>query len=274
MTASPLIEVRSLSKHYPIRKGTLFPKRVGTLEAVDDVSFDIYPGETIGLVGESGAGKSTLGLMILGLLTPTSGTVSFEGRDIRDLSRSDVREIHRQMQIIFQDPFSSFNPRLPVATSIELPLRNFGWDSETDRRNRVLELLEIVGLNPSHADRYPHQFSGGQAQRLGIARALALQPRFIVLDEPVSALDVSIQAQILNLLADLQSEFGLTFLFIANSLSVVHHVSDRVAVMYRGAIVEMGTRDRVFYDTQHEHTKALLSSILTLDDAGRGGQIT
>ncbi len=262
---APILEVRDLSYHIPIRRGVIFPRRVGTMRAVDGVSFNVAPGESMALVGESGAGKTTVGLLTLALLRPTSGEVRFEGRDLHLASRAELREARKKMQLIFQDPLASFNPHLRVGRSIELPLRNYGWGTDKERRARVAELMELVGLNPSFGHHYPHQFSGGQLQRLAIARALALHPKYIVLDEPVTALDVSIQGQILNLLRDLQQRFGLTYLFVAHNLNVVYYVADRIAVMYRGRIAEMGPRDKVFSSPRHPHTRALLSSILRLD---------
>ena len=266
--ASALLDVRHVSYHIPVRRGLVFPRRIGWLRAVEDASLALRPGETLSVVGESGAGKSTLGLLILGILKPSSGEILFRGRSLQRMRTRERRRLGKDIQIIFQNPFTSFNPNLRVGRSIELPLRNFDMGNAHERRERVMELLETVGLKPDQAERYPHEFSGGQAQRLAIARALATRPEFLVLDEAVSALDVSVQAQIINLLIELQTRFGLTFLFIAHDLSVVHHMSTRIAVMFRGHVVELGRRDEIFGSPQHPHTKALLSSILPIDRPG------
>jgi oligopeptide/dipeptide ABC transporter ATP-binding protein len=255
-----LLIVDDLVKHYPVRKG-LVPRTVGYVRAVDGISFSIPEGETLGLVGESGCGKTTLGRTLLRLVEPTSGRVTFDGRDIFTLTARRLREIRCQMQLVFQDPFGSLNPRMRVGAALEEPMRVHGVTTSKLAVEEVIELLKLVGLEPEHADRYPHEFSGGQRQRIGIARALAVKPRFIVCDEPVSALDVSIQAQILNLLRDLQKQFKLTYLFIAHDLSVVRHISDRVAVMYLGEIVEIGEVDMVFSQPLHPYTQALLAAI-------------
>ncbi len=256
----PLIEVRGLKKYFPIHKG-LFGRHVGDVRAVDDVSFDIYPQETLGVVGESGCGKTTAGRTLLRLLEPTAGTASFDGRDLFGLGRAELRAMRRHMQIIFQDPYSSLNPRMTVGAIIGDALELHGIARGDERFDRAKELLERVGLQKSYINRYPHEFSGGQRQRIGIARAVALKPRFIVCDEAVSALDVSVQAQILNLLMDLQEEYHLSYMFIAHDLSVVRHISDRVAVMYLGRIVELSVCDDLYEAPLHPYTQALLSAI-------------
>ena len=258
--SKPLIEVRNLVKYFPIRAG-LFSQHVGDVKAVDGVDFTIAQGETLGLVGESGSGKTTIGRLMLRLLEKTSGEVRFDGVDVTTADRTVIRKLRREMQIIFQDPFASLNPRMSVGEIIAEPLRIHGLAKGSAVEDRVQELLKLVGLRPYSANRYPHEFSGGQRQRVGIARALAVNPKFIVCDEPVSALDVSIQAQVINLLEDLQAQFGLTYLFIAHDLSVVRHISTRVAVMYVGKIVELADRDVLYENPLHPYTQALLSAI-------------
>jgi len=260
MTA-PLMEVDGLAKHYPMRRGLVIARTVGNVRAVDGVSFKLFRGETLALVGESGCGKSTTARLVLRLIEPTAGTVWFEGSDITTLRGDPMRKLRRRMQIVFQDPFASLNPRMTVAEILEEPLIVHGIGNASARRARVAELLGLVGLAPYHAGRYPHEFSGGQRQRIGIARALAVEPALVVCDEPVSALDVSIQAQVVNLLKDLQSRLGLSYLFIAHDLAVVKHVADRVAVMYLGRIVEIGPKDEVFANPRHPYTRVLLSAI-------------
>jgi peptide/nickel transport system ATP-binding protein len=255
-----LLEVRDLVKHFPVRHG-LFGRTAGRVRAVDGVSFDVRRGEVLGLVGESGCGKTTTGRCVLRLLDPTSGTVRFDGRDITRLSRREMRPLRREMQIVFQDPYSSLNPRLTVGSMLTEALAIHGLARGARARARAGELLDLVGLSPDYARRYPHEFSGGQRQRIGVARALAVNPRLIVADEPVSALDVSIQAQIINLLQDLQRKMGLTYLFVAHDLSVVEHISDRVAVMYLGRIVELADAGTLYRAPRHPYTVSLLSAI-------------
>jgi oligopeptide transport system ATP-binding protein len=258
---TPLLEVRHLVKHFPIKSGVLIDRQVGAVQAVDDVSLTLRQGETLGLVGESGCGKSTLCRTIMQLLEPTSGSVRFEGQEIAGASRKDLRPVRRQMQMIFQDPYASLNPRKRVGQIVGDPMQLHGIAEGNELKRSVQDLLDRVGLSPEHYNRFPHEFSGGQRQRIGIARALGLRPKLIVADEPVSALDVSIQAQIINLLDDLQDEFGLTYIFVAHDLGVVRHVSDRIAVMYLGKIVETAPAAELYAGPVHPYTVALLSAI-------------
>ncbi|MGQ9793051.1 MAG: ABC transporter ATP-binding protein [Anaerolineae bacterium] len=257
-----LLDVQSLKMYFPITRGIVIQRHVGDVKAVDDISFQIKKGETLGLVGESGCGKSTAGRAILQLYRPTAGHVYFKGEDLTQLKGEVLRRKRREMQMIFQDPYASLNPRMTVGSIISEPLEVHNiYPSRRERQERVQELLRVVGLNPYFINRYPHEFSGGQRQRIGIARALAVNPEFIVCDEPISALDVSIQAQIINLLMDLQAQFGLTYLFIAHDLSVVRHISDRIAVMYLGKLMELAGRDELYNNPLHPYTQALLSAV-------------
>ncbi|MEE2905068.1 MAG: dipeptide ABC transporter ATP-binding protein [Gemmatimonadota bacterium] len=266
-SARPLLEVRSLKQHFPVRRGA-FGKVVGHVRAVDGISFDLWRGETLGLVGESGCGKSTTARTVLRLLEATAGVVRFDGEDVGAMDDERLRAFRRRAQFVFQDPFGSLNPRLSVGAMLEEVLHVHGL-AKTNRRGRAVELLELVGLRSEHVDRYPHEFSGGQRQRLGIARALSVEPDFLVLDEPVSALDVSVQAQVVNLLDDLQQELGLTYLFIAHDLALVEHVSDRVAVMYLGRIVEIADANHIYSEPRHPYTRALLSAVPRPDPINR-----
>jgi oligopeptide transport system ATP-binding protein len=259
--SAPLLEVRDLVKHFPVKSGIVFSREVDRVRAVDGVELAIAEGETLGLVGESGSGKSTLCRAVLQLVEPTSGSVRFEGRELVGLRQRQLRPLRREMQMIFQDPYASLNPRKRVGQIVSGPLVLNGLASGTELRRRVEELLDRVGLAPEHYDRFPHEFSGGQRQRIGIARAIALKPKLIVADEPVSALDVSIQAQIVNLLDDLQDEFGIAYLFVAHDIGVVRHVSDRIAVMHHGKIVETGSADQVCERPADEYTKKLLAAV-------------
>ncbi|HQY21904.1 MAG TPA: ATP-binding cassette domain-containing protein, partial [Ignavibacteria bacterium] len=267
-----LIEVKNLKKYFPIKKG-VFSKTIGNVKAVDDVSFTIKKGETLGLVGESGCGKTTVGRTILRLIEPTAGEVFFRGKDITKISEQELKTYRKKMQIIFQDPYSSLNPRITVGGMLNEILKFHEIAEGEAAEKRVEQLLDTVGLRKIHARRYPHEFSGGQRQRIGIARALSVEPDFIVCDEPVSALDVSIQSQILNLLQDLQAEFGITYLFISHDLSVVEHISDRVCVMYLGQLVEMAKREELYHDPRHPYSQALLSAVPLPDPRNKSKRI-
>jgi oligopeptide/dipeptide ABC transporter ATP-binding protein len=269
--ADPIVQVRGLVKHFPITRGILIQRKIGSVRAVDGLSFDVKRGETLGIVGETGCGKSTTARLVMRLLDATSGEVRFDGRDITGLKGTPLKAVRREMQMIFQDPYSSLNPRKTIGSIIAEPFAIHGLERDkADRRRAVQELMERVGLNPEHYNRYPHEFSGGQRQRIGVARAIALRPKLLIADEPVSALDVSIQAQVLNLLRELQRDFGLTLIFIAHDLSVVRHMCDRVAVMYLGKIVEIGPGDDLYGFPRHPYTGALLAAVPVADPAGHG----
>ena len=271
MTSSsdPLLQVRDLTKHFPITRGIVFQRRVGAVKAVDGVSFDVKRGETVGIVGETGCGKSTTARLLVRLLDPTSGTILFEGADVADRKGAELKALHRKVQMIFQDPYSSLNPRKTVGSIIAEPYAIHGLHTGSgERRQRVQEMMDRVGLNPEHYNRYPHEFSGGQRQRIGVARAIALEPKMLIADEPVSVLDVSIQAQVLNLLRRLQREMGLTLIFISHDLSVVRHMCDRIAVMYLGKIVELAPNDALYSFPRHPYTGALLSAVPVPDPTG------
>jgi oligopeptide transport system ATP-binding protein len=268
-----LMDVRNLRMYFPVTAGLIFQRKIADVKAVDGISFNVKRGETLGLVGESGCGKSTTGRAILQLYKPTEGSVDFGGQELTTLKGNDLRRMRRRMQMIFQDPYASLNPRMSVGSIIGEPLQIHGLArGSRARRERIQDLMRVVGLNPYYANRYPHEFSGGQRQRIGIARALAVEPDFIVADEPVSALDVSIQAQIINLMEDLQQQFGLTYLFIAHDLSVVRHISDRVGVMYLGKMMEMADRNELYENPLHPYTKALLSAVPVPDPAVEVGR--
>ncbi|MDI2128912.1 ABC transporter ATP-binding protein [Yinghuangia seranimata] len=270
MSTEPVLRVENLVKHFPLTRGVLIQKKIGAVRAVDGVSFDLQPGETLGLVGESGCGKSTVAKLLMNLERVSAGRIVFKGQDITHASGSALKAVRRNIQMVFQDPYTSLNPRMTVGDIIGEP---YDIHPEVapkgDRRKKVQDLLDVVGLNPEHINRYPHQFSGGQRQRIGIARGLALNPEVIICDEPVSALDVSVQAQVINLMERLQGEFGLSYIFIAHDLSVVRHISDRVAVMYLGKIVEVGTEDQIYEHPTHPYTQALLSAVPVPDPEGR-----
>ncbi len=264
-----LVEVRNLVKHFPITRGIVLQKQIGAVKAVDDISFDVKRGETLGIVGETGCGKSTTARLLVRLLDPTSGTITIDGQDVASAKKDDLKALHREAQMVFQDPYSSLNPRKTVGSIIAEPFVIHGLHKESgERRKRVQELMDRVGLNPEHYNRFPHEFSGGQRQRIGVARAIALEPKLLVADEPVSALDVSIQAQVLNLLRGLQREMGLTLIFIAHDLSVVRHMCDRVAVMYLGKIVEIAPSDDLYGFPRHPYTGALLSAVPVASASG------
>jgi oligopeptide/dipeptide ABC transporter ATP-binding protein len=271
--ATNLVEVRDLTKHFPIKRGVIFQRQIGAVKAVDGVSFDVKQGETLGIVGETGCGKSTTARLLCRLMEPTSGTITFDGRDVGAQKGDDLKALHREMQMVFQDPYSSLNPRKSIGSIISDPYVIHGlYTGDGERKRRVQDLMDRVGLNPEHYNRYPHEFSGGQRQRIGVARAIALEPKLLIADEPVSALDVSIQAQVLNLLRQLQRDMGLTLVFIAHDLSVVRHMCDRVAVMYLGRIVEVADSDVLYASPRHPYTGALLSAVPVPDPGGGNPQ--
>jgi peptide/nickel transport system ATP-binding protein/oligopeptide transport system ATP-binding protein len=264
-----LVEVRDLVKHFPIKRGVIFQRQIGAVKAVDGISFDVKQGETLGIVGETGCGKSTTARLLCRLMDPTSGSIMFDGRDVASQKGDELKGLHRDMQMVFQDPYSSLNPRKSVGSIISDPYVIHGlYTGEGERKRRVQDLMDRVGLNPEHYNRYPHEFSGGQRQRIGVARAIALEPKLLIADEPVSALDVSIQAQVLNLLRELQRDMGLTLVFIAHDLSVVRHMCDRVSVMYLGKIVETAESDVLYTSPRHPYTGALLSAVPVPDPSG------
>ncbi|UQA93289.1 ABC transporter ATP-binding protein [Streptomyces halobius] len=270
VTGEPVLQIRDLVKHYPLTRGIVFRKQIGAVKAVDGVSFDLHKGETLGIVGESGCGKSTVAKMLVGLERPTSGQIRYQGEDITRLSGRALKAVRRNIQMVFQDPYTSLNPRMTVGDIIGEPYQIHPEVApKGDRRKKVQDLLDVVGLNPEYINRYPHQFSGGQRQRIGIARGLALRPEVIVADEPVSALDVSVQAQVVNLLERLQDEFDLSYVFIAHDLSVVRHISDRIAVMYLGRLAEIGTDEQIYEHATHPYTQALLSAVPVPDPEAR-----
>jgi peptide/nickel transport system ATP-binding protein/oligopeptide transport system ATP-binding protein len=267
--ADPLVEVRDLVKHFPIKRGVIFQRQIGAVKAVDGISFDVKQGETLGIVGETGCGKSTTARLLCRLMDPTAGTITIDGRDVVAQKGDELKAMHREVQMVFQDPYSSLNPRKSVGSIISDPYVIHGmYTGASERKRRVQDLMDRVGLNPEHYNRYPHEFSGGQRQRIGVARAIALEPKLLIADEPVSALDVSIQAQVLNLLRQLQRDMGLTLVFIAHDLSVVRHMCDRVAVMYLGRIVEMADSDILYAQPRHPYTGALLSAVPVPDPSG------
>lgn len=273
MITQPLLQVKDLSKYFPVTRGALVSHKIGDIKAVDRISFEIYGGETLGLVGESGCGKTTTGRVLLKLIEPSDGQIVYNNEDITQFDKKHMAPLRREMQIIFQDPYASLNPRLTVGEAIGEPLVAHGMAKRTEAKERVLDLLRVVGLAPFHYNRYPHEFSGGQRQRVGIARSLVMNPKFIVADEPVSALDVSIQAQIINLLQRIQAEFQLTFLFISHDLGVVRHLSDRVVVMYLGRLAEMGATEQLFAEPKHPYTQALLSAVPSVKRRKVGGRL-